>query len=241
MEKSTPTFGNPANSEEASFDYVKLPKLRQLSRKINSRIPLEQGRTSTNNIEDFLLKMTKHSFKSKKFVQSAVPPGSQPSNNKLSVIDPKKSRARKYDSCVINNEGVFIHVAQLSANNSDVYHSIFNILSSFTYASSVPKRILTACPNSVEEDDEDDDPIEVDTIDLRFCVIERKPDGRELCVESVRGRYILRRDIDHHIAEKRSLEVGKPCWIAHTPSNKRTRDEEKTLVSNKRVYKQSCE
>jgi hypothetical protein len=220
MEKSTPTFGNPANSEEASFDYVKLPKLRQLSRKINSRIPLEQGRTSTNNIEDFLLKMTKHSFKSKKFVQSAVPPGSQPSNNKLSVIDPKKSKPRKYDSCVINNDGVFIHVAHLVAHSSSGTDSVFESIAQETHKYSTEKRIITACPLSAKW-------FHV------FKVIERKPGGRKLeyknvLANSVASRFItgtkenatatrtkdgykIECDIDQHVADKWSKKIGKPC------------------------------
>jgi len=227
MEKSKPIFGNPTGSEAASFDYVKLPKLSQLSRKICSRIPLEKGRPSQNNIEDFLIKMTKHSFKSKKF--GPPPVGSQPSNNKLSVID-TRSRTRKYDSCVINSDGVFIHVAHLIANESDVYHSIFNILSSFTHANSERKRIITACPNldycndsEVDEDDEEDHS------NYRMRVIKRKPGGRELRVKKL--RKIIRCDIDNYIAEKRSLQVGKKY---RKQSNKRTHGEEETLVSNKR-------
>jgi hypothetical protein len=197
---------------------------------------LETGRPSPTNIEDFLLKMTKHSFKSKKFMPPTV--GAQLGNNKLSVLDPR-TKSRKYTSCVINNEGVFIHVAHLIANKSDVYHSIFNILSTFTYASSLPKRILTACPNlyGVDFDSDDEEDHSVHTLK----VIERTPMGRELCVESVRGRKQIKCDIDQYVAEKRSIEIGKPCWISYNRSNKRTRDEEKTLVSNKRVYKQSCE
>ena len=43
------------------------PKLKQLSKKINSRIPLEKGRTSINNIENFLLNMSKHTLKTKPY------------------------------------------------------------------------------------------------------------------------------------------------------------------------------
>ena len=217
MEKTMPIFGNPTGSEEASFDYVKLPKLRQLARKICSRIPLEKGRPSPNNIEDFLLKMTKHSFKSKKFIPTPV--GSQPSNNKLSVVD-TRSRARKYDSCVINNEGVFIHVAHLIAHSSGGTDSVYETVSSETHKHSDEKRIISASPLNSKW-------FHV------FKVIERKPGGRELIYKNVlansttsrfitgtkenatatrtKGGYKIECDIDKHVADKWSIKIGKPC------------------------------
>ena len=164
--------------------------------------------------------MTKHSFKSKKFVQSAVPPGSQPSNNKLSVIDPKKSKARKYDSCVINNDGVFIHVAHLVAHSSSGTDSVFESIAKETHKYSMEKRIITACPLSAKW-------FHV------FKVIERKPGGGKLkyknvLANSVASRFItgtkenatatrtasgyeIECDIDQHVADKWSKKIGKPC------------------------------
>tara|TARA_B110001452_G_scaffold225526_1_gene199513 strand:+ start:35 stop:1753 length:1719 start_codon:yes stop_codon:yes gene_type:complete len=219
MEKSTPTFGNPTNSEEASFDYVKLPKLRQLGRKICSRIPLETGRPSPNNIEDFLLKMTKHSFKSKKFKQPTTPVGSHTSNNKLSIID-TGTKARKYDSCVINNDGVFIHVAHLVAHSSGGIDSVFETVASESHKHSTKKRIISACP--------------LDSKSFHvFKVIERKPRGKELRYKNVLANsaesrlitgtkddatatrtmdgYTIECDIDQHVADKWAIKIGKPC------------------------------
>jgi hypothetical protein len=164
--------------------------------------------------------MTKHSFKSKKFVQAAVPPGSQPSNNKLSVIDPKKSKPRKYDSCVINNDGVFIHVAHLVAHSSSGTDSVFESIAEETHKYSREKRIITACPLSAKW-------FHV------FKVIERKPGGRKLeyknvLANSVASRFItgtkenatatrtkdgykIECDIDQHVADNWSKKIGKPC------------------------------
>ena len=221
MEKSTPTFGNPNNSEEVSYDYVKLPKLRQLSRKINSRIPLEQGRTSTNNIEDFLLKMTKHSFKSKKFKQPSTPPGSEPSNNKFSVLDTQSNTKHKYDSCIINNEGVFIHVAHIIAHSSGGIDSVFETIAAETHVNSARKRLLTACPLNSK------------WFHI-FKVIERIPGGDELHYKNIlansefsrfitstkenatatrtRDGYTIESDIDQHVADKWSKKIGKPVF-----------------------------
>jgi len=264
MEKTMPIFGNPTSSEEASFDYVKLPKLRQLARKICSRIPLEKGRPSPNNIEDFLLKMTKHSFKSKKFIPTPV--GSQPSNNKLSVVD-TRSRARKYDSCVINNEGVFIHVAHLVAHSSGGTDSVYETVSSETHKHSDEKRIISASPLNSKW-------FHV------FKVIERKPGGRELIYKNVlansttsrfitgtkenatatrtKGGYKIECDIDRHVADKWSIKIGKPCetpmqsvqrlvasdsnhrikypedLIGHRISSESEEEEEEEIVGNKR-------
>jgi len=180
---------------------------------------LEAGRPSPNNIEDFLLKMTKHSFKSKKFMQSAVPPGSQPSNNKLSVID-DRTNPRKYDSCVINNDGVFIHVAHIVAHSSGGIDSVFETVASETHKYSAEKRIMTACPLNSKW-------FHV------FKVIERKPRGTELKYKNVlansvasrfitgtkesaattrtKGGYKIECDIDQHVADKWALKIGKPC------------------------------
>ena len=219
MEKSAPTFGNPTNSEEVSFDYVKLPKLRQLGRTICSRIPLETGRPSPNNIEDFLLKMTKHSFKSKKFKQPTTPVGSHTSNNKLSTID-TKSKSRKVDSCVITPDGVFIHVSHLIAHSSGSIDSVFETVASETHKNSAEKRIISACPLNSKW-------FHV------FKVIERKPRGRQLHYKNVlansvesrfitgtdikaaatrtKGGYTIECDIDQHVAKKWSIKIGKPC------------------------------
>ena len=217
MEKSNPQFGNPFDSADTScLDYVKLPRLRQLSKKINSRIPLEKGRTSTNNIEDFLLKMTKHSFKSKKYKEK--PLGAQTHNDKFPIIDTSKNK-KKYDSCVINNEGVFIHVQHILNHASDSSDSVFATIEAETHKCSAHKRILTACPLS-------------SSYFHVFRVIDRQPSGKELKYKNVLANslasrhltstlaedsasrtasgYSIHCDIDKHVADKWSLKIGKP-------------------------------
>tara|TARA_B110000008_G_scaffold206989_1_gene205687 strand:- start:858 stop:1682 length:825 start_codon:yes stop_codon:yes gene_type:complete len=217
MEKSAPIFGNPTGSEEASFDYVKLPNLRQLARKICSRIPLEKGRPSPNNVEDFILKMGKHSFKSKKFMQK--PLGSQPSNNNLSVID-SRTKSRKYDSCVFKDKEVYIHVSHLITHSCDGIDSVFETVASETHKHSAEKRIMSTCPLNSKW-------FHV------FKVIERKPSGRELTYKNIlansltsrfitgtkesaastriKGGYKIECDIDKYVADKWSIDIGKPC------------------------------
>ena len=217
MEKSAPIFGNPTGSEEASFDYVKLPNLRQLARKICSRIPLEKGRPSPNNVEDFILKMGKHSFNSKKFMPK--PLGSQPSNNKLSVID-SRTKSRKYDSCVFKDKEVYIHVSHLITHSCDGIDSVFETVASETHKHSAEKRIMSTCPFNSKW-------FHV------FKVIERKPSGRELTYKNIlansltsrfitgtkesaastriKGGYKIECDIDKYVADKWSIDIGKPC------------------------------
>lgn len=144
MEKGSPTFGKP-NSDDHCVDYIKLPKLKQLSRKINSRIPLEKGRTSTNNIENFLLNMTKHSIRSKPFKDRPVSSGSQVGANKLPVVDEKKKEVG-YMSCIITNEGVYVHMQHIISHFGDSSDSVFDILKNETHAHSDEKRMITACP-----------------------------------------------------------------------------------------------
>tara|TARA_B100000767_G_scaffold214312_1_gene201761 strand:+ start:482 stop:1537 length:1056 start_codon:yes stop_codon:yes gene_type:complete len=113
MENNDPSFGNP-NSDEYCPDYIKLPKLKQLSRKINSRIPLEKGRTSTNNIENFLIKMTKHLIRSKPFKDRPVISGLY---GLYPLVDETKTEA-DYMSCIITNEGVYVHMQHIRKNLS---------------------------------------------------------------------------------------------------------------------------
>jgi len=219
MEKSNPQTGNPFNSADtaACYDYIKLPKLRQLSRKINSRIPLEKGRTSTNNIEDFLLKMTKHSFRSRPY--KAPGPQDQPTNGKFPIlVTDKRVKSRKYDSCVIGQDGVYIHVAHILNHSSDGTDSVFDTLASETHKYSAQKRILTACP-----------------IDPSYFhvmrVIERRPGGKGIEFKNVlanteksryltgtsasasvtrtAGTYSITRDIDQEVANKWAHKIGK--------------------------------
>lgn len=216
MEKSNPLTGNPFNTADTDCqDYLKLPRLRQLGKKINSRIPLEKGRTSTNNIEDFLLKMTKHSFHSKPYRKP--PLGEQHTDSKFPVLDTSKRR-KKYDSCVINSEGVFIHMAHILNHSSSGSDSVFDTLASETHKYSAHKRILTACP-----------------LTSRYFhvmrVIDRKPGGKGIQFKNVlanteqsryftgtgtsasatrtAGTYSIQRDIDAEVAMKWADTIAK--------------------------------
>jgi len=144
MERSNPSFGKPGTDVHC-VDYIKLPKLKQLSKKINSRIPLEKGRTSINNIENFLLNMTKHSITSKPFKLRPVLAGSQAEQNLYPQEDTQK-KARTYQSCHITSEGVYVHMQHIVSHLEDSSDSIFQILKSETHVKSDEKRIITACP-----------------------------------------------------------------------------------------------
>ena len=62
--------------------------------------PLEKGRTSINNIENFLLNMSKHTLKTKPYKDPVVPPGSQAPKDKYPIEDTSK-KAIDFTSCVI--------------------------------------------------------------------------------------------------------------------------------------------
>ena len=219
MEKNAPKFEGP-NSDETCDDYIKLPKLRQLSRKINSRIPLEKGRTSTHNIENFLLNMTKHSIMSRKFTKPTVPVGSRANQDKFPTEN-KDGRPSQYLSAVVTNDGVYLHVKHLLAHREDSADSIFQTLTNETHAHSATKRMLTACP-----------------FNNKFFhvmrVIEREPGGDELKYHNVlantavsrwitrtsdaaaetrtRDGYTISEDIDTHVADKWSTITGKETY-----------------------------
>jgi len=217
MEKFKPEFANPFKSDDtACCDYIKLPRLRQLSKKINSRIPLEKGRTSENNINDFLLKMSKHSFHSKPYKMPS--PGATVSDNKFPELDTSKKRGKRYDSAVINNEGTFIHVAHILHHSTGGSDSVFETLAAETHKYSAQKRILTACPLSSEY-------FHV------MRVIDRRAGGRELTYKNVlanssESRYLtstapsasatrtadgysIQCDIDEEVCRKWATKIGK--------------------------------
>lgn len=216
MERNAPTFKNP-NSDETCFDYIKLPKLRQLSKKINSRIPLEKGRTSTHNIENFILLMTRHSIFSRPYKQRTVPIGSQAAANQFPEPDTNKSR-QQYLSAIVTNDGVYIHTSHVLAHSEDNSDSIFQTLANETHQYSAEKRMLTACPVSPEW-------FHV------FRVIDRKPAGTALRYKNVlansaisrwmtrtseadaetrtRSGFTINKDIDLYVAEKWAGITGK--------------------------------
>ena len=218
MVKFQPEFGNPLKSDDTTcFDYIKLPKLRQLQKKINSRIPLEKGRTSENNINDFLLKMSKHSFQSKPYKMPS--PGATVSDNKFPEVDTSKKRRKRYDSAVINGEGTFIHVAHILQHSTGGSDSVFETLAAETHKYSAQKRILTACP------------LTSDYFHV-MRVIDRRPGGRELKYKNVlansqESRYLtstapsasatrtadgysIQCDIDDEVCRKWATKIGKP-------------------------------
>lgn len=219
MEESNPQFEapNPIDGAEQSFDYIKLPKLTQLSRKVNSRIPPEIGRTSTNNIKDFLLKMSKHTILSKKYHITAA----SSRNGKYPVINPK-SKPKDEQSCVVASDGVYIHVSHILAHRQDSADSVFDILSSETHKHSRTKRMLTAC-----------------TYNNKWFhilkVIERKCGGeglkwKNVLANSKTSRWItnttennaptricdrdheINEDVDDYVARKWTKIIGKRCY-----------------------------
>ena len=215
MEKFKPTFGKPG--DDTSHDYIKLPRLHQLSKTISSRIPLEKGRTSANNIMNFISNMTKHTVMAKTYELPSPTEGSLANTNPFPVEVPG-STAQPRQSAYWDKEGVFIHVAHILGHSSDHSDSVFDILASETHANSDSKRILTAVP------------INKNCFHV-FKVIDRKPSGQGLYYENVlansgvsrwitqtsedastsrtRAGYGINRDIDLECASKVSTLLGK--------------------------------
>ena len=223
MNKHAPKFGHP-NSDEPCQDYIKLPKMRQLVQEINSRIPLDKGRTSHHNIQNFLNHMGRHSIYSHKFKERAVPVGGRANEDKFPEEDTRGSPSQ-YLSLINNHQdGVFIHVKHILAHREDNADSIFQLLSNETHAYSAQKRMLTACP-----------------VNNKFFhvmrVIERNPGGEELKYHNVlantavsrwitgtsdaaaetrtRNGYNISEDIDTHVAGKWAGITGKGTYTPH--------------------------
>lgn len=215
MEKNAPKFGSPTE-EETSSNYIKLPKLYQLAKNINTRMPLSNGRTSQNNIQNFISNMTKHSVMAHKYKPPTPPIGTTVRANPFPVVD-SKSRQQQYQSCVIT-DSVYIHVSHLLAHTEASADNIFHILSSETHAHSSNKRMLTAIPVSNQ-------------LFHVFKVIDRTAGGSALKYKNIlansdcsrlitgtadseamtrtRGGYTIDQDIDEHVAQKLSSTIGK--------------------------------
>jgi hypothetical protein len=218
MEKNKPNLGHPS-SDEPCADYMKLPRLRQLSKKINSRIPLEKGRVSSNNIENFILTMQKHSVLSTPYRERPAIGGDQANQNKMPV--PTGGAPTRYQSCVVTSDGVFIHISHILAHKEDSSDDIFQKLSAETHMYSDEKRIMTACP------------LGQDYFHI-FKVIERQPGGTELQYDNVlantnisrwitgtneaeaitrtRPGYKIEEDIDRHVVKKWGGIIGKGTY-----------------------------
>lgn len=168
MEKFKPTFGKPG--DENSHDYIKLPRLQQLSKSVSSRIPLENGRTSANNIMNFIANMTKHTIMAKPYTLT-VPEGTEANPNPFPV-EVKGGTLQPKQSAYYGPEGVFIHVAHILGHSSDHSDSVYDILASETHKYSDNKRILTAVPYNKN-------------CFHVFKVIERNAGGEELYYENV--------------------------------------------------------
>jgi len=226
MEKRAPKYDNPndnGNDKSDFYDYIKLPKLKQLSKKITSRIPLQQGRPSPNNIENFLLNMGKHSGRVPKYKLKQAVSGTTISEDKFSQLTTAKGKRIK-QSCIITGDGVWIHISHLLSHREDSIDSVFQILSSETHAHSDNKRILTACP--------------VNSTSFHvFRVIERAPKGRTIKYKNVlansktsrwitsteswqaqtrtEGDYKIDEDIDRRVCKDWATKIGKATY---TPS-----------------------
>lgn len=218
MEKDSTVLSGPPNAKEGddSVDYVKLPKLHQLARKINSRMPVEGGKTSTNNIADFLLKMTKNTTKARKYKMRQVGPNQTAPDG--FPIPKEKSKASTIQSCIIGNDGVYVHVSHVIAHSQQNSDSVFDILASETHRYSSHKRMITACTQGPKW-------FHV------LKVIDRKPGGKELHYKNVlantatsrwitqtnpaesftrtRDGYTIEKDIDVEVAEKWGIITGK--------------------------------
>ena len=145
-------------------------------------------------------------------------PGASVSDNKFPQLDTKAKRKKRYDSAVINNDGVYIHVAHLLNHSSGGSDGIFDALAAETHKYSAQKRILTACPLT-------------SNYFHVMRVIDRQPGGRELkykniLANSVDSRYLtstdpsaaasrtaegysIQCDIDDEVCKKWSVKIGK--------------------------------
>ena len=220
MEKRSPSFIDP-NSGEPCLDYIKLPRMKQLSKKVNSRMSFVKGKTSQNNIENFIHQMSKHSIMQPKYRERPIGDGTTANSDKFPIVDTRKGAAKSMkQSCVVTNEGVFIHVSHLLAHKEGSADSMFQILSNETHKHSDAKRIFTACP--------------VDNYFHIFRVIQRQPGGKELKYNNVlanskisrwitqtsemdaetrtRGGYSITTDIDREVCGKWSTKIGKACY-----------------------------
>lgn len=213
MEKANPTTCTP--NQETGCNYLKLPRLRQLAKKVNSRIPLEKGRTSTNNIEDFLNRMTRHTIRCRNFKPKS--PGADVATDNYPVPNDSGSE-RQHTSCIITHEGVFIHMHHILAHASDSSDSVYDTLAAETHAYSNDKRLITATllgPKWYHA----------------FKVIERTAGGKGLEYHNVlwntstsrwitqtdeetantrkSAGYSIDCDIDEHVAKRLSKRIGK--------------------------------
>jgi len=218
MEKRSPKFIDP-NSGEVNHNYVKLPRPRQLAQKINSRMSFAKGKTSENNIQNFLQQMGKHSAIQPNYILP-VSEGTSANKETFPIIDTKKDTTMK-QSCVVNNEGVFIHVSHLLAHKEANEDSVFRILADETHKHSDNKRLFTSCP------------IDNNYFHI-FKVIDRTPGGKELKYKNVlansktsrwitqtsemdaetrtKGGYSIITDIDREVCGKWSTKIGKHCY-----------------------------
>lgn len=215
MEKNSPQFGHPTN--EHSYDYLKLPRPRQLAKKINSRMSMEHGKTSVNNIMNFIGEMAKHSITVPKYKMPTVLPGSTASTSQFPVTE-SNSTTHAQQSCIIDGDVVYIHVSHVIGHSSDSSDSVFEILQSETHAHSASKRILTACPVSKQ-------------FFHVLKVIDRTPSGAVLNYHNVlsntevsrwitgtsgaaaatrtQGGYKIDKDIDEYCSNKLEQRIGK--------------------------------
>ena len=215
MEKFKPVLEHP--QDEQSLDYIKLPHIRQLSKTISSRIPLSKGRTSANNIMNFVNAMSRHTIMAKKYEVEKVTDGDEGNTNPFPV-ESETGVAQPKQSAYITSDGVYIHVAHILGHMSDHSDSVFDILASETHANSDSKRILTAVP------------INKKCFHV-FKVIDREPNGKPLYYENVlansdvsrfitqtseeasvsrtQNGYGINKDIDVYCASKVSGCIGK--------------------------------
>ena len=178
---------------------------------------MEQGKTSVNNIMNFVGEMAKHSIVVHKYKMPTVLPGSTTNSNKFPMPDPS-SPAHLQQSCIIDGDTVYIHVSHLLGHSSDNSDSVFEILQSETHAHSATKRMLTACP-----------------VSKKFFhvlkVIDRTPSGSVLNYHNIlsntdvsrwitgtsgaaaatrtKGGYKIDQDIDEYCSQKFERRLGK--------------------------------
>lgn len=197
MEKNNPKCENPNDADK--FDYVKLPKLRQLSRTINSRIPMEKGKPSTHNIENFILMMTRHSISAHPYGNPQTIAGNTGPVNKFPVERIDKGK-RQYNSAVVTHEAVYIHCKHIEAHLEANGDTIFDLLSKETHQFSDEKRILTACPVGPQ------------WFHL-FRVIDRQPGGKMLKYHNVLANSSVSRWITHTPASAAATRIGMGITI----------------------------
>ena len=159
LNQKKPNYGTHDGTNSEFQNYLILPSMENLIKKIQSNLSAKDGQTSKNNIRSFLMELSDLSIKSKSYKQQEQykkdnkgkqvyvmdKTGAQvPEVEKygMAIVDPSTSE-ESFNMVYITSEAVYMHMAVFEEHKEGKFDPVLKVLKTISHKNSRAKKLIT--------------------------------------------------------------------------------------------------